>query len=59
MPDLRGYSKRQLLPLLFRDDLHINLKGDGYVVRQSPQAGSGVGPDTVIYLELDSRPPER
>ncbi|MDR2444554.1 MAG: transpeptidase family protein [Spirochaetaceae bacterium] len=59
MPDLTGYSKRQLLPLLLRDDLRINVKGDGYVVRQNPAAGGAVGPDTVIYLELDSRTFER
>jgi cell division protein FtsI (penicillin-binding protein 3) len=53
MPDLAGYSKRQLLPLLLRDDLRINMSGDGYVVRQSPSAGSPVGPETVIRLELD------
>ncbi|MDR3357161.1 MAG: transpeptidase family protein [Spirochaetaceae bacterium] len=57
MPDLSGFSKRQLLPLLLRDDLHINMEGEGYVVRQSPQPGSELGPDTVIYLELDGRPP--
>ncbi|MDR2344267.1 MAG: transpeptidase family protein [Spirochaetaceae bacterium] len=59
MPDLTGYSKRQILPLLLRDDLSINVKGDGYVVRQSPPVGGAVGPDTVIYLELDSRVPDR
>ncbi|MDR1256733.1 MAG: transpeptidase family protein [Spirochaetaceae bacterium] len=53
MPDLTGYSKRQILPLLLRDDLQINMSGDGYVVRQSPQAGSPIIPETVIYLELD------
>ena len=56
MPDLTGYSKRQLLPLLLRDDLRINVKGDGYVVRQTPAAGGEVGPDTVIYLELAGLP---
>jgi cell division protein FtsI (penicillin-binding protein 3) len=53
IPDFTGYSKRQLLPLLLRDDLSINLKGDGYVVSQSPAAGTALGPDTVIYLELE------
>jgi cell division protein FtsI (penicillin-binding protein 3) len=53
MPDLAGYSKRQLFPLLLRDDLRINMSGDGYVVRQNPPPGSPVGPETVIYLELD------
>ncbi|MDR0383567.1 MAG: PASTA domain-containing protein [Spirochaetaceae bacterium] len=53
MPDLTGYPKRQLIPLLLRDDLQINMSGDGYVVRQSPPPGSPIGPETVIYLELD------
>jgi cell division protein FtsI (penicillin-binding protein 3) len=52
IPDLSGYSKRQLLPLLLRDDLRISMKGDGYVIRQSPPPGSPIGPGTVIYLEL-------
>ncbi|MDR2795154.1 MAG: PASTA domain-containing protein [Spirochaetaceae bacterium] len=54
MPDLTGYSKRQLMPLLLRDDLKINLEGEGYVVRQIPPPGGDVGPGTDIYLELDS-----
>ncbi|MDR2659492.1 MAG: transpeptidase family protein [Spirochaetaceae bacterium] len=53
IPDFTGYSKRQLLPLLLRDDLNINIKGDGYVVRQNPSAGTQLAPDTVIYLELE------
>jgi cell division protein FtsI (penicillin-binding protein 3) len=52
IPDLTGYSKRQLLPLLLQDDLRIDMKGEGYVIRQSPPPGSAIGPDTVIYLEL-------
>ncbi|MDR1363139.1 MAG: transpeptidase family protein [Spirochaetaceae bacterium] len=52
-PDFTGYSKRQLLPLLLRDDLAINLKGDGYVVRQRPAAGTALTPNTTIYLELE------
>jgi cell division protein FtsI (penicillin-binding protein 3) len=53
MPDLRGYSKRQLLPLLMRDDLVISMDGEGYVARQSPPPGSKIAPDTHIYLELE------
>ncbi|MDR2802932.1 MAG: transpeptidase family protein [Treponema sp.] len=53
MPDLTGYSKRQLLPLLLRDDLQINISGDGYVVKQSPPVGSPIQDGTVIYLELE------
>jgi cell division protein FtsI (penicillin-binding protein 3) len=53
IPDFTGYSKRQLLPLLLRDDLNINLNGDGYVVSQSPAAGTALNQNTVIYLELE------
>lgn len=53
MPDLRGYSKRQLLPLLLRDDLVISMNGEGYVARQTPLPGSKLAPDTHIYLELE------
>jgi cell division protein FtsI (penicillin-binding protein 3) len=53
VPNLSGYSKRQLLPLLLRDDLHIEVQGDGWVKRQSPSPGTPLGPDTVIILELE------
>jgi cell division protein FtsI (penicillin-binding protein 3) len=53
VPDFTGVSKRQLVPLLLRDDLHFQISGDGWVVRQSPPAGAPLGPDTVIILELE------
>ena len=53
VPDFTGVSKRQLLPLLMRDDLHIQIKGDGWVVRQSPAPGTPITPDTEIVLELE------
>ncbi|MDR2617282.1 MAG: transpeptidase family protein [Treponema sp.] len=53
VPDFTGVSKRQLVPLLLRDDLHFQISGDGWVVRQSPQAGTPLEPDTVIILELE------
>jgi len=52
MPDLTGFSKRQLLPLLLRGDLEVQLDGDGYVVAQSPPAGSSVEAGTRIELRL-------
>ena len=55
MPDLTGFSKRQLIPLLLRSDLKINVKGDGYVVRQNPAAGGAITPNTIIYLELTNQ----
>jgi cell division protein FtsI (penicillin-binding protein 3) len=53
VPNFGGYSKRELLPLLFREDLHIQITGDGWVRRQSPPPGSPLAADTVIILELE------
>jgi cell division protein FtsI (penicillin-binding protein 3) len=53
VPNFGGYSKRELLPLLFREDLRVEISGDGYVRRQSPPPGTPLGVDTVIILELE------
>ncbi|MDR2027976.1 MAG: PASTA domain-containing protein [Treponema sp.] len=53
VPDFSGYSKRQILPLLLRDDLHIDMTGDGWVKRQSPPPGTPLEEDTVIILEFE------
>jgi cell division protein FtsI (penicillin-binding protein 3) len=53
VPDFSGLAKRTLLPLLLRDDLHIEIRGDGWVRRQSPPPGTPITPDTVIVLELE------
>ncbi|MDR3303865.1 MAG: transpeptidase family protein [Treponema sp.] len=53
VPNFIGYSKRELMPLLLRDDLRIDLHGDGWVRFQSPAAGTHITKDTVITLELE------
>jgi cell division protein FtsI (penicillin-binding protein 3) len=53
VPDFSGYSKSQLLPLLLRDDLIIELEGNGWVRRQSPEPGTAVERGLVIRLELE------
>jgi cell division protein FtsI (penicillin-binding protein 3) len=53
VPDFSGLSKRQLLPLLLRDDLRVRITGDGWVQRQTPPPGPLIAPDTVITLELE------
>jgi cell division protein FtsI (penicillin-binding protein 3) len=53
IPDFSGFSKRALLPLLLRDDLTVEIRGDGWVRRQYPQPGTKVDADTVIVLELE------
>jgi cell division protein FtsI (penicillin-binding protein 3) len=53
VPDLRNYSKKQILPLLLRDDLDFQFIGEGWVRRQSPQPGTPITADTVIILEFE------
>lgn len=53
MPDLRGYSKKQLLPLLLRDDIAVDLEGDGWVKNQKPDPGTPITEGMVIHLELE------
>ncbi|MDR2397917.1 MAG: PASTA domain-containing protein [Spirochaetaceae bacterium] len=53
VPNLTGYAKRQLLPLLLRDDLHLEIRGDGWVKRQSPAPGTPLKADTTIIVELE------
>ncbi len=53
MPDLRGVSKRMLMPLLARDDIEVNIEGDGYVVSQSPEPGSPIVEGTRVELLLE------
>jgi cell division protein FtsI (penicillin-binding protein 3) len=53
MPDLSGYSLKEIMPLLLRDDLHITYSGEGHVVRQSPAPGTEMKADTGIVLELE------
>jgi cell division protein FtsI (penicillin-binding protein 3) len=53
IPNFSGYSKRELLPLLRRDELHLEISGEGWVRRQSPAPGTVLNKDTVIVLELE------
>jgi cell division protein FtsI (penicillin-binding protein 3) len=52
LPDLRGLSKRALLPLLAKPGLRVELKGEGWVVRQTPPAGTPLTEGTVVTVEL-------
>jgi cell division protein FtsI (penicillin-binding protein 3) len=53
MGDFTGFSKRQLLPLLAREDLQVEIRGDGWVVRQSPAPGTPLNAGDSILLELE------
>ncbi len=52
MPDLTGYSKRSLIPLLERKDLKVIIKGDGYVVSQQPLPGTAIQEGSTVTLNL-------
>lgn len=53
LTDFTGYSKRQLLPLLENSDVSLLLSGSGWVVRQSPEAGTIIQKGMEIVLELE------
>ena len=53
VPDYWGLPKRTLLPLLERDDLTVDIRGSGWVVRQSPAPGSAAEPGMTLRLDLE------
>ena len=53
IPDFTGLPKRLLTPLLEREDLKINIIGDGYVTSQNPPPGTPVSEDMLIELYLE------
>jgi len=53
IPNFYGLSKKTILPLLLRNDLHIEMYGDGWVRRQSPPVGTVLTADMVIELYLE------
>jgi cell division protein FtsI (penicillin-binding protein 3) len=53
MPNFTGLAKRVLFPLLLRSDIRVEIRGDGWVRRQSPPPGTPLTADTVIVLELE------
>jgi cell division protein FtsI (penicillin-binding protein 3) len=53
VPDFYGLSKKTLLPLLLRNDLHVEIFGEGWVKYQSPLPGTPITADTVIELTLE------
>lgn len=53
VPDFTGCSKKDLLPLMERQDLHLNINGSGWVTSQNPPPGTPVTKDMVIELNLE------
>ena len=53
VPDFTGKSKRELLPLMERSDIKLNINGSGWVTSQSPEPGTPVTENMVIELNLE------
>ena len=52
VPDFTGASKKHLLPLFKDDRFNLVIKGEGWVVRQSPEPGTPVEPSMTLEFEL-------
>ncbi|MCR4821889.1 MAG: transpeptidase family protein [Treponema sp.] len=53
VPDFRGVSKRQLLPLLKYNNIKIKINGDGWVKSQEPEPGTPLTENMEIELYLE------
>jgi cell division protein FtsI/penicillin-binding protein 2 len=57
MPDLRGLSAREALKALARIGMTGRMIGDGFVVEQTPEAGTALERGGACTLTLGRRPP--
>jgi cell division protein FtsI (penicillin-binding protein 3) len=55
MPDLRGLSAREALRALTKLGMTARMSGDGFVLEQSPAAGSPLGASDVCVMKLGRR----
>ncbi len=53
LPNFTGMSKRELLPLFSRTDIHVKINGSGWVTSQSPAPGTPVTENMTIELNLE------
>jgi cell division protein FtsI (penicillin-binding protein 3) len=56
MPDLRGLSAREALRALTKLGMTTRMSGDGFVLEQSPAAGSELGAADACVIKLGRRP---
>ena len=54
MPDFRGMSMRQVLKVMEKRQLNIQIRGSGRVVAQYPQPGSVIKSSDSIWVKLES-----
>ena len=53
VPDFTGLNKRELSPLLDRNDISVNINGSGWVTSQNPEPGTPVTENMKIELYLE------
>jgi cell division protein FtsI (penicillin-binding protein 3) len=54
MPDLKGYTIRQVLTLLNRSGLHCRFEGSGMAVNQEPAPGTAITPGATCVVKFKS-----
>jgi cell division protein FtsI (penicillin-binding protein 3) len=54
MPDVRGYTIRQVLTLLNRSGLHCRFEGSGMAVNQEPEPGTAITPGDTCLVQFKS-----
>lgn len=54
MPDLKGYTIRQVLELLNRSGLHCRFEGSGMAVSQEPAPGTAITPGATCVVKFKS-----
>jgi cell division protein FtsI (penicillin-binding protein 3) len=54
MPDLKGYTIRQVLTLLNRSGLHCRFEGSGMAVSQEPAPGTAITPGATCVIKFKS-----
>ncbi len=52
VPNLIGLPKRSLLPLLNRPGLRVDIRGEGWVVKQTPAAGTPLADGMTVTVDL-------
>ena len=54
MPELRGYTIRQVLTLLNHSGLHCRFEGSGMAVSQEPAPGTAITPGATCLVKFNS-----
>ncbi|MBO0994273.1 penicillin-binding protein [Bacillus sp. SD088] len=54
IPNMEGWSKREVINLSEMADITINIKGEGYVVKQSVEPGTELKSEETVEIEFQS-----